>query len=61
MAEFCLECWNKMNDTNHSKIKYIISKDCDVCEGCGQLKNVIVMERWSYYKHSHWGIIRTPI
>ena len=52
MAEFCLECWNKMNGTRHSKRKYVLSKDLDLCEGCGQLKHVIIMERSGYYMHN---------
>lgn len=50
MAEFCLDCWNKLNGTNDRKRKYIISKDLDLCEGCGKWKNVIVIERKYYYK-----------
>ena len=49
MAEFCLECWNKINESNDGKRKYILSKDLDLCEGCGEYKYVIVMERREYY------------
>lgn len=49
MAEFCLECWNRINGSNDSKRKYILSKDLDFCEGCGEYKSVIVMERRGYY------------
>ena len=49
MAEFCLECWNKINETNDSESKYVISKDLDLCEECGEWKNVIVAERKNYY------------
>ena len=51
MAEFCLECWNKINETKDNERKYIISKDLDLCEGCGELKPVIIMERKAYYVH----------
>lgn len=48
MAEFCLDCWNKLNDTNDSKRRYILSREEDLCEECGQYKPVIVAERsWS--------------
>ena len=43
MAEFCLDCWNKMNGTRHSKRKYVLSKDLDFCEGCGEFKHVVIM------------------
>lgn len=49
MAEFCLECLNKMYGRNDSTKKYIISKEYDLCEGCGEWKNVVVAERKSYY------------
>ena len=49
MAEFCLECWNKINGFRESKRKYTISKDLYLCEGCGKWKPVIIMERRAYY------------
>lgn len=48
MAEFCLECWNKINETHDSKYRYVLSWEKDLCEECGQYKHVIVVERfWS--------------
>lgn len=49
MAEFCLDCWNKITGKNDPASKYIISKDLDLCEECGNITNVIIMERKSYY------------
>lgn len=49
MASFCLECWNKINNRNDPPRKYIISKSLDLCEGCGEWKHVLVMERKYYY------------
>jgi len=57
MAEFCLECWNKINETDGPEIKYIISKDLDLCEGCGRQTNVIVTERKDRYLHKPWFIM----
>jgi len=45
MAEFCLECWNKLNETKDSKRRYVLSRELDFCEECGTYKNVIVRER----------------
>ena len=45
MAEFCLECWNKINETKDSKWRYILSLHKDLCEECGQYKRVIIVER----------------
>ena len=51
MAEFCLECWNKINEDCDDKRKYILSKDLELCDGCGEWKNVIVAMRKGYYWH----------
>ena len=48
MDSFCLDCRNIINETEDSPKKYIISKDLDLCEGCGELKPVIVSERKFY-------------
>ena len=49
MAEFCPECWNKINGTCEDERKYILSKDLELCEGCGEWKKVIVIVRKGYY------------
>ncbi len=46
MAEFCLDCWNKINEAHDSKWRYAFSWDKDLCEECGQYKRVIVAERF---------------
>jgi len=50
MAEFCLECWNRINNTKHKKRQYIMSDYLDLCEGCGQMKQVILVHRASYWR-----------
>ncbi len=57
MAEFCLECWNKINDTNYTEKEYVISKDLYFCENCCDMKNVVVAERKAYYKYKFRFII----
>lgn len=49
MAEFCLECWNRMNEINDSPKKYVLSKELELCEGCGEWKTVVIAERTAYY------------
>lgn len=51
MAEFCLDCWNEMNGTNDPPEKYIITDDFTLCEGCGEFKPVIVIDREEYYRY----------
>ena len=42
MAEFCLTCWNNMHNTSLKEKDFVISKELDLCEGCGKMKFVIV-------------------
>ena len=51
MAEFCLACWNKINKSEYSEEKYILSDYLDLCEGCGEWKHVIVVDRKAFYMH----------
>ena len=57
MAEFCLDCWNKLNERNDNEKKYILSDDLDLCEGCGGWKPVIIMTRKRYYMYKFRYII----
>ena len=45
MAEFCVQRWNRINGTDDPPSKFIISKDLQLCEGCGEFKNIVIMER----------------
>ncbi len=49
MAEFCLDCWNKINETNDEESKFVMSKELDFCEGCGEWKYVIVSEKKNFW------------
>lgn len=53
MAEICLDCWNKINKTNYSKRKYILSDDLEFCENCKELKPVLIIERKAYYMYKY--------
>lgn len=48
MAEFCLECWNKLNGEEDMPNKYAVSKYLDLCEECGQYKQVVIGYSWRY-------------
>lgn len=60
MAEFCLDCWNEINETNDPPEKYIISKDLELCEGCGEYKHTIIIER-KYAVYYPIGILLVPL
>ncbi len=42
MAEFCLKCFNKINETHYTRLQVKRSKELDLCEGCGEYKRVVV-------------------
>lgn len=48
MSEICLDCWNKLNESNDHPRKYVLSWMPDLCEDCGQMKRVIVRTRLPY-------------
>jgi len=48
MAEFCLDCYNELNGTNDKSSKFIISKELDLCEGCGEYKQIVVAYKKDY-------------
>lgn len=48
MAEFCLRCWNELQNTTDSPRRYVLSRSLEFCEGCGQFRKIILTERlWS--------------
>lgn len=49
MADFCLDCLNKLDNTNYSAKRFILSDYADLCEGCGCYKRIIIMKRKYYY------------
>ena len=40
MADFCLECFNKLNDTDYRKEDVV--EEYGICEGCGEYKDCVV-------------------
>lgn len=46
MAEFCLECWGKMNGKELTEADMVVDhRTLDLCEGCGEYKPVIIRAR----------------
>jgi len=48
MAEFCLDCMNKILGTNDKPKEYILSWDLDLCEECGEWKRVVIRKKYRY-------------
>ena len=42
MAEFCLDCWNEINERKDPPEMYTYTWRKEICEGCGELKHTIV-------------------
>ena len=45
MAEFCLDCWNRLNKETLTERDVILSREYDLCEGCGEVRRVVEGER----------------
>lgn len=45
MAEFCLECYNRIFGTEYSKFDVELTPTLELCEGCAQMKRVVVWRR----------------
>lgn len=45
MAEFCLDCFNKLNGTNYTKWDVELSWGKDFCEECYEFKRVVIVVR----------------
>ncbi len=45
MAEYCLDCWNRINGTQDKEDIYVISRHLELCEGCGEFKPIIITYR----------------
>ena len=53
MSEICVDCWNKIKNAKDTEKMYIVSKDLDLCEECGEYKHVIVrMKKWYIWKEN---------
>ena len=41
MAEYCIDCWNRLNGTHYTEKD--VKTDMDLCEGCGKWQPVVVV------------------
>ena len=48
MSELCLDCYNKIIETNEPGRMFHMTKELDLCEECGQWKPVIIRVRTRY-------------
>lgn len=57
MAEFCLECWNKLHNTEYTEDDVVISKCLYICEECEQYTWVVIRVRET--EELYWSAIFT--
>lgn len=60
MAEFCVDCWNKLSGTQYRPKHFLLSEEPDLCEGCGEWKPVIIRfkRRYLLAEWFRWGFRR---
>ena len=62
MAEFCLDCFNKISKTNYTERDFILSDELDLCEECGEWKQVIIVQRrgrfTAFLRDTIYGFLR---
>ena len=60
MAEFCLDCMNEMEGTHYTEEN--VELEMDLCEGCGQIKPVVVgFRRRGAARWREWLVSRVQI
>lgn len=52
MSEICFDCLQALTGGTEKEKMYIISKDFDLCEECGQFRPVVVRLKKRYI---YWG------
>lgn len=59
MAEFCLKCWSRINRAHYTERDYVLSRDLDLCEGCGEFCRVVVRERTCKFLYDLRQMLKT--
>ena len=61
MAEFCEECWKKINYIKGDSIRFVLSRELDLCEECGEYKRLVVeMRRSTFLYRLFKKLIKKP-
>ena len=48
MSELCVDCLNKLMGTKDSAREYIVSRELDLCEECGEWKPAVIAMKKRY-------------
>ena len=58
MADYCFKCWNKLNSGDCRRGDYVLSKEEDICEGCGEYKQVVEFKiRGNFFSFFHVQLV----
>ena len=57
MAEFCLDCLNRLEGTCYTKWDVSLSWSKDICEGCSQLRRTVICLRKRTIRRQYLGYI----
>lgn len=56
MAEFCLDCLNRLEGTCYTKWDVSLSWSKDICEGCSQLRRTVICLRKRTIRRQYLGL-----
>lgn len=45
MAEFCMECLNRISETNFKEEDFIMSEALEFCEECCKFKHIVIVRK----------------
>ena len=65
MAEFCIDCWNEINELEDREEDCLMTKTEWLCEECGEYKNVVIARKedagWRIYLAYYMHVIKFEI
>ncbi len=61
MSEMCFDCLNETMQGKADPRKYVYSKSLDLCEGCGEYKQVVLCKRGSLYYIHKFRFVTYPL
>ncbi len=51
MAEFCIDCLNKISNTHYKEKDFIMSENLEFCDECCDFKHIVITRKKSFKKH----------
>lgn len=63
MSEICPDCLQKITGERNIRWKYVISSELDLCEECGEIRQVVVRARFLLLRQvldTLWRVLLLP-